>query len=99
MSKPWQTLDCVDTKEGKLELRQRGDSDFLILVGGRVLMSSTANRSELELARRTCERIEDPAPRVLIGGLGMGFTLRAALDALPAEAQIEVVELNEVTVA
>ena len=48
-------------------------------------MNSAANRSEVALARLACAELgERPAPRVLIGGLGMGCTLRAALDALPA---------------
>lgn len=98
MSRPWVTLERVETDDGPLELRQRGD-DFLILIAGRVLMNSAANRSELELARLACERLDGASPRVLIGGLGMGFTLRAALDALPATATVEVVELNPVTVA
>ena len=85
MARPWQTLDRVETAEGPLELRRRGDDEFLITVGGRVLMSSRAHRSEALLAEAACSRIAGrPRPRVLIGGLGMGFTLRAALDALPA---------------
>jgi len=93
MSRPWQTIDRVATAEGVLELRQRGARDFLIVIGGRVLMSSTAFLSEVFLARTACKDLA-PQPRVLIGGLGMGLTLRAALDALPADAQVLVAELN-----
>ncbi len=90
-------MDRVDTPEGPLELRQRGPGDFLITVGGRVLMSSTAVRTERAVAEVACARLAGvAAPRVLIGGLGMAFTLRAALDALPAEARVTVVELNPV---
>ena len=64
-----------------LELRRRGDDDFLILHRGRVLMTSAAHRSELALASTAIARLPPRrSPRVLIGGLGMGFTLRAALD-------------------
>ena len=67
----------------------------MISVGGRVLMTSMITRSELTLAERGCEAIRDrEAPRVLIGGLGLGFTLRAALDALPKKARVVVAELN-----
>ncbi len=95
MAQPWTVLDTWSTPEGDLELRQRGPKDFLILVGGRVLMSSTAFRSELAVADLACKPlIGRVKPRVLIGGLGMGYTLRAALDALPGDAEVTVAELN-----
>jgi len=100
MKQPWQTVQQVDTAEGPLVLKQRGDDEFLITIGGQVLMPSRATRSEEALAALACERVADrPAPRVLIGGLGLGFTLRAALDALPAAAQVTVAELHEAVVA
>lgn len=95
MAQPWTVLDSYPTPEGALELRRRGASDFLIVVGGRVLMSSTAFRSELAVAELACKPLATmPRPRVLIGGLGMGYTLRAALDALPSDADVTVAELN-----
>src|SRR4051812_2756189 len=94
MTRAWQTIASVATPEGALELRRRGDDDFLIVVAGRVLMTSAARRSEEELARLACARLGAPAPRVLVGGLGMGFTLRDALDVLPAGARVLVAELN-----
>lgn len=95
--RPWKTLDRVATEEGELELRQRGDDEFHITVGGRVLMASAAHLSEKALAEAACRKIAGrPRPRVLIGGLGMGYTLRAALDALPREARVVVAELNPV---
>jgi len=97
MPRPFELLDSVETDEGLLELRRRGEKDFMILVGGRVLMTSTITTSELALAENGCGAIsaDGPRPRVLIGGLGLGFTLRAALDALPRGAHVVVAELNE----
>jgi spermidine synthase len=97
---PWQTLESVKTPEGNLELRQRGERDFLITIGGRVLMTSAAHRSEDELAELACAALPGKVqPRVLLGGLGMGFTLRRALDKLPPPARITVVDLNAQVVA
>lgn len=95
MARPWRTLATVPTDEGPLELRQRGDGEFLIVIAGRVLMNSSSRRSEEALATLAFAHLAGgPAPRVLVGGLGMGFTLRAALDALPADAIVVVAELN-----
>lgn len=97
MPRPWEILETVDTPEGPLELRRRDERDFLITVGGRVLMNSLANRSEVALGELGCAPVAGRRrPRVLIGGLGMGFTLRAALDALPPAAEVTIVELNPV---
>jgi spermidine synthase len=99
MAVPWKTIERVTTDEGPLELRQRGERDFLITVGGRVLMNSASHRTEAALGRLACGRLETAsAPRVLVGGLGMGITLRAALDALPASAFVVVAEINPVVV-
>lgn len=95
--KPWITLASVATAEGALELRRRGDRDFLIVIEGRVLMTSSDRRSEEVLAQVACAPFADAtAPRVLIGGLGMAYTLRAALAVLPASAQVIVAELTAV---
>jgi spermidine synthase len=95
VSRAWQTLDRRESADGVLELRQRDADDFLICVDGRVLMNSRASRSEEELGVRTCTGLA-PGARVLIGGLGMGFTLRAVLDSLPEESQVDVAELHPV---
>jgi len=88
-------IDSVETPEGTLELRRRGAKDFMILIGGQVLMTTSLTASELALAKHGCAQIVNKkAPRVLIGGLGLGFTLRAALDALPPRARVVVAELN-----
>ncbi len=71
------------------------DGEFVILVDGKTLMSSRAHGSEEALASLACEHVatlEQP-PHVLVGGLGMGYTLRATLDLLPSEASVTVVEL------
>jgi spermidine synthase len=99
MAKPWYTIDKTETPDGVLELRMRGEHDFLILINNRVLMNSSANRSELALGQLAAAAVSDrSSPRVLVGGLGMGLTLRAALDALPAQALIVVAEINPVIV-
>lgn len=90
----WKTLEAVDTDEGKLELRQRGTKDFLIVIDGRVLMTSAERRSEEALSTLALAKLANKSPRVLIGGLGMGYTLRAALDVLPATAKVVVAELT-----
>lgn len=99
VTRPWKVLDRWTDGGNVLELRQRGDSDFLIMDDGRVLMNSYSRSSEEELARLGCAnlaRITDP--HVLIAGLGMGFTLRAALDVLGPAARVTVCELNHVVV-
>jgi spermidine synthase len=99
MAQPWKTLESFDTDEGLLELRQRGAKDFLITVGGLVLMNSLSNRSEIVLGQLGCQHLKDhPAPRVMVGGLGMGYTLKAVLDCLPATAEVVVAELNPTVV-
>jgi spermidine synthase len=96
---PWRTIDRVQTPEGPLELRQRGERDFLITVGGRILMTSVAHRSEDALAEIACRALPPgSSPRVLVGGLGMGYTLRAALDRLPPRAKVDLVDLNAAVV-
>jgi len=78
---------------GELRLVQRGD-DFWIMLGANALMSTRLRGSEEALATLACERMAGrPRPAILIGGLGMGFTLRAALGALGRDARVEVSEL------
>lgn len=77
----------------ELRLFRRGD-DFMIVLDRNELMSSRMSGSEEALATMTCERLGSrAAPHLLIGGYGMGFTLRAALARLDARAQITVAEL------
>jgi spermidine synthase len=84
---------------GELRLFRRGD-EFTIMIGAVELMTSRAAGSEEALATIACERIAGrPRPAMLIGGLGMGFTLRAALAALPQDAEVTVSELMPAVVA
>jgi spermidine synthase len=78
-----------------VELRLiRNDNDFAIVFGRNELMSSDISASEEALARMTCEKLAGrPALQLLIGGYGMGFTLRAALAALGSDANVTVAEL------
>ena len=95
MTRSWTTLDRRDTADGMLELRQRDADDFLICLGGRVLMNSRSSRSEIELGVRVCSRVPSSG-RVLVGGLGMGLTLRAVLDTIGPEVRVTVSELHTV---
>jgi spermidine synthase len=98
MTAPWHTLATVETEEGRLELRRRRD-DWLMTIDGRVLMNSFSRASEEELARLAVERLGKRTPKqVLVSGLGMGFTLRALLDATPGTARVIVAEINAVVV-
>jgi spermidine synthase len=92
--KPRELIGTARAPEGE-ELRLwRRDGEFTIALGGNELMSSRMSGSEAALATMTCERLRDAAaPHLLIGGYGMGFTLRAALAALGPDAQITVAEL------
>lgn len=90
---PWVQLDTAPLPEGgELRLKQRG-AEFSIMLGTNELMNSRLSGSEEALASLTCERIGSTTPKILIGGLGMGFTLRAALAALGPDAKITVAEL------
>jgi len=78
---------------GEMALYQHG-CDFSILVNGHDLMHSRQHESELALARLGCAHLADSqAPRILIGGMGMGYTLRQALDILGPRARVVVAEL------
>ncbi len=91
----WVHLDTGLVPGGgkSLGLMQRG-AEFSIVVGTIELMNSTRGHSEEALATLACARLANrPNPRVLIGGLGLGFTLRAALRALGPACEIVVAEL------
>ena len=92
---PWSLIDTAEVPggDGALRLRRRG-AEFSIMLGANELMNSRLSGSEAALATLACRRIAAQAkPRLLIGGLGMGFTLRAALAVLGPGARIVVAEL------
>lgn len=91
----WIQLDraTIPGDGGELRLKQRG-SEFSIMLGSTELMNSRLSGSEEALATLCCERIAGRNnASILIGGLGMGFTLRAALSELPDDARVTVAEL------
>ena len=90
--KPWVTLGQATAPDGSTLILRRHDGEYVIAVDGFTLMVSSVHRSESEMVA-----LAAPSPRkrarVLVGGLGMGFTLRAALDHYPADAEVTVAEL------
>jgi len=98
--KPWELIDSVKTPDGSEMTLKRRNGEYLILANYKDLMSSRMHGSEEELATLGCQRarsLEEPC--VLVGGLGMGFTLRATLDLLPRGATVVVAELLSAVVS
>lgn len=98
---PWVQLDRAEIPGdgGELRLKQRGQ-EFSIMLGANELMNSRLSGSEEALATLSFDKIKGrPKPAILIGGLGMGFTLRAALAIAPPEASITVAELVPAVIA
>ena len=92
--KPWELLGQTRTPDGDDMTLMRRSGEYVILANGRSLMSSRMHGSEEALATLTCRRARTlEQPSVLVGGLGMGFTLRATLDLLPPHASVVVAEL------
>ena len=98
---PWEKIDTarIPGTGDELRLKRRG-KEFSIMLGTNELMNSRLSGSEAALATLAAKKIEKVAePHLLIGGLGMGFTLRAALAVLGSKAQIVVAELVPAVVA
>ncbi len=92
--KRWELLGEALTPDGTLLALTGHDSEHVILANGKSLMSSRMHGSEEAVATFVCEHVRRrESPCVLVGGLGMGFSLRAALDALPPDARVIVAEL------
>ena len=92
--RPWELLGRTRTPDGEDMSLTRQGSEYVILAGGKPLMSSRMHGSEEALAALGCRKARGrDQPCVLVGGLGMGFTLRAALDLLPEDAIVVVAEL------
>ena len=97
--KAWELLGEARMPDGTDLRLQRRDTEYAIFAGGKLLMSSRMHGSEEALAAFACEKARTrQSPAVLVGGLGMGFTLRAALDLLPSSAAVTVAELHPVVV-
>src|ERR1700749_4702909 len=98
---PWLQIDTTRVPDADVELRlMRRGTEFSMMLGPNELMNSRLSGSEEALATLACKRIEAvKRPHLLIGGLGMGFTLRAALTVLGPEARITVAELVPAVVA
>src|SRR5580693_1694738 len=98
---PWQQVDSARVPGADVELRlMRRGAEFSMMLGSNELMNSRLSGSEEALATLACRQIETvKAPHLLIGGLGMGFTLRAALAVLGSEARITVAELVPAVIA
>jgi spermidine synthase len=97
---PWTLIDTatIPGDGGEMRLHQRG-SEFSIRVGGYELMNSRVHGSEDALASLVCARMECRGVRILIGGLGMGFTLAAVLQHVDASSEVVVSELVPAVVA
>jgi spermidine synthase len=98
---PWLQIDKAQVPGADIELRlMRRGGEFSMMLGQNELMNSRLSGSEEALATLACRRIEAvKRPHLLIGGLGMGFTLRAALAVLGPEARITVAELVPAVIA
>ena len=98
--KPTILRDTARAPDGTLLTLHEHDGEFLIRAGGIELMSTRQHHSEEQLATLACAPLAlARQPRVLIGGLGFGFTLRAALEVLPPAATVIVAELVPAVVA
>src|SRR3954469_5138817 len=94
MMKPYERLGEARTPNGTVIALNRHDGAYLIRADGVELMSTRRHLSEDRLAELACAPLRDvPGARVLIGGLGLGFTLRAALRELRPDAEVLVAEL------
>jgi spermidine synthase len=92
--KPWELLGETSAPDGADMRLMRRDDEYVILANGKPLMSSRMHGSEEALATLACRQARAlERPRVLVGGLGMGFTLRAVLDVVAPSAVVTVAEL------
>ena len=94
---PWTTVSTAKVRGSDFVLARRND-EWMVRVDGRVLMTSREHGSEITLAEKALEAYvaRTPSalpPRVLVGGLGFGYTLRAVLDKVPSDAVVTVGEI------
>ncbi|HSG42004.1 MAG TPA: MnmC family methyltransferase [Anaerolineales bacterium] len=92
--KPTIKLATIKTPDGGEMVLYKHDHDFSIQINGHELMNNRQHESEMELARLGCAHLTGKQkPQVMIGGLGMGYTLRQTLDMLSSDAKVVVSEL------
>ncbi len=91
--KPWETIEKALAPDGTEMVLARRDDEWVVRYGGKVLMSSRQHGSEDALAALALEKAAHRRA-VLVGGLGLGFTVRAALDRIPTDAKVVVAELT-----
>ncbi|NKB86681.1 MAG: spermidine synthase [Acidobacteria bacterium] len=91
---PYELLDSFTTPDGNEMTLYKQGNELFVNYDGRELMSTRTHRTECTLARVACEELAGvAAPKILIGGLGLGYTVRAALDTLPEDATIVTAEV------
>ena len=95
--KPTNNLAASTSPDGETLLLQEHDGEYFLKVGGVPLMSTTACSSEQMMAELACGQ-GGRTQRVLIGGLGFGFTLRKVLELVSADSDVEVAELLQVVI-
>jgi spermidine synthase len=98
--KKWTAVDQALTPDGKTVSLYEHDGSYMIRVDGVPLMSTRQHASEEMLAELACAHVRGTrGAQVLIGGLGFGFTLRAALATVGADAQVMVAEILSAVIA
>jgi spermidine synthase len=91
--KPWETIEKATSPDGTELVLARRDDEWVVRYGGKVLMSSRQHGSEDALAKLALEKAKKRRA-VLVGGMGLGFTARAALDRIPVDSKVVVAELT-----
>jgi spermidine synthase len=92
--KKWTTVDTALMPDGKTISLHEHDGSYSVRVSGTELMSTRRHASEEKIAELACAQAKAiSGPRVLIGGLGFGFTLKAALSVLPSDATVVMAEI------
>jgi spermidine synthase len=95
--KPWRTVGTAEVPGGLQLILREHDGEFVLWAGGYELMTSRVHGSEVALGKLGASGLRRGA-RVLIGGLGMGYTLRAALDVLPRDSYVAIAEISDAVV-
>jgi spermidine synthase len=98
--KKWITVDQTTSPDGRTISLHEHDGDYTIRADGATLMSTRKHASEEKLGELACQHVKEKRrARILIGGLGFGYTLRAVLAAVPGDAGVVVAELVPAVIA